>query len=71
MRLLGKALSERHQQLDWTSEPNLRRSSAHTMLLSFLRKPTRVCESAENPLIGLADMLLIRAHFLVHDPMVA
>src|SRR5919206_277306 len=68
-QLLGKALAERHQQLEWAIEPNLppQECPHHVFFLPQQADPRlRVSGHVQ---IGLADMPLLHAHFLVlnHD----
>ena len=67
VRLLWKTISERHQQFEWAIEPNLppQQCPHHVFLLPQKADPR--LRVSGNVQIGLADMPLIHAHFLVHD----
>src|SRR5215468_9660497 len=68
-RLLGKALSERHQQLEWAIEPNLppQQCPHHVSFLPQQADPR--LRVSGNVQIGLADMPLFHADLLLlnHD----
>src|SRR5436190_14013294 len=67
--LLGKALSERHQQLEWAIEPNLppQQCPHHVSFLPHKADPG--LRGGGNVQIGLADMSLFHADLLLpnHD----
>src|ERR1700730_2365311 len=66
-QLLGKALSERHQQLEWAIEPNLSpQQCPHDV--SFLRQEADPrLRVGGNVQIGLANMPLFHADLVVLD----
>src|SRR5947209_13408184 len=65
--LLRKALFERHQQLEWAIEPNLppQECPHHVFFLPQQADPR--LRVSGNVQVGLADMPLLHAHFLVLD----
>src|SRR5882724_3290817 len=65
--LLGKALSERHQQLDWAIEPNLPPQQCPHHVFFLPQKADPRLRISGNVQIGPADMPLLHAHFLVLD----
>src|SRR5438552_13903751 len=69
MRLLGKALSERHQQLEWAVELNLPPQERPHHVFFLPQKADPRLRVSGNVQIGLADMPLFHADllFLNHD----
>src|SRR5438034_9724252 len=69
MRLLGKALSERHQQLEWAIEPNLPPQQCPNHVFFLPQKADPRLRVSGNVQIGLADMPFFHADllFLNHD----
>src|SRR5437879_13793353 len=67
MRLLGKAFSERHQQLEWAIELNLPPQQRPHHVFFLPQKADPRLRISGNVQIGLADMPLLHAHFLVLD----
>src|SRR5438552_750245 len=69
MRLLGKALSERHQQLEWAIEPNLPPQQCPHHVFFLPQKADPRLRVSGNVQIGLADMSLFHADLLLpnHD----
>src|SRR5437660_4405596 len=67
MRLLRKALSERHQQLEWAIEPNLPPQERPHHVFFLPQKADPRLRVSGNVQIGLADMPLLHAHLLVLD----
>ena len=68
-RLLGKALSERHQQLEWAIEPNLPPQQCPHHVFFLPQKADPRLRVSGNVQIGLADMPLFHADLLLlnHD----
>src|SRR5215211_7466937 len=68
-QLLGKALSERHQQLEWAIEPNLPPQECPHHVFFLPQKADPRLRVSGNVQIGLADMPLLHADllFLNHD----
>src|SRR5439155_21252875 len=69
MRLLGKALSERHQQLEWAIEPNLPPQQCPHHVFFLPQKADPGLRVSGNVQIGLADVSRFHADllFLNHD----
>ena len=67
--LLGKALSERHQQLEWASEPNLPPQQCPDHVSFLPQKADPRLRVSGHVQIGLADMPFFHAELLVlnHD----
>src|SRR5438046_9605020 len=65
MRLLGKALSERHQQLEWASELNLPPQQRPHHVFFLPQKADPRLRVSGNVQIRLADMPLFHAYSLV------
>src|SRR5919109_4675399 len=68
-QLLRKALSERHQQLEWALEPNLPPQQCPHHVFFLPQKADPRLRVSGNVQIGLADMPLFHADllFLNHD----
>src|SRR5438552_5557970 len=67
MRLLGKALSERHQQLEWAIELNVPPQQCPHHVFFLPQKADPRLRISGNVQIGLANMPLLHTHFLVLD----
>jgi hypothetical protein len=63
-QLLGKALSERHQQLEWAIEPNLPPQECPHHAFFLPQKADPRLRVSGNVQIGLADMPLLHADLL-------
>src|SRR5437868_11883533 len=65
MRLLGKALSERHQQLEWAIELDLSPQERPHHVFFLPQKADPRLRVSGNVQIRLVDMPLFHAYFLV------